>query len=328
MGGDARAVHSGVRIGRRLRAEIRAGCSWIGHGAKLAGRRGDRKTPLRYTAPMPPASPPPSRSSHRQAHPHVSRAVGVALVTGGARRIGREIAIALARAGWDIAVHYASSRADAYVTAGEIEGLGRRALPINRDIAIEAGVRSMLAECESDLGPVRCIVNNASRFEFDDAASFRVDPLLDLIRVNTAAPILLAQALHASVTARNTNGVVINLLDQKLGNPNPDFLSYTLSKAALAEATVLLAQALAPRVRVIGIAPGITLPATGQSQTGFERAHAAMPLGYGSTPTDIAEAVVYAVQARAVTGTVLTVDGGQHLMPSARDVMFTTEPKP
>ena len=259
---------------------------------------------------------------------HVPRAIGVALVTGAARRIGREIAIALARQGWDIAVHYASSRADAYVTVGEIEGLGRRALPVNRDIAIESGVRSMLAEIEGELGPVRCIVNNASRFEYDDAATFKVDTLLDLVRVNAAAPILLAQALHASVSKQQGDGggVVVNLLDQKLANPNPDFLSYTLSKAALAEATVLLAQALAPRIRVVGIAPGITLPAPGQSEQGFAAAQAAMPLGRGATPTDIAEAVVYAVRARAVTGTVLTVDGGQHLLPSARDVMFTTEP--
>jgi len=254
------------------------------------------------------------------------RAVGVALVTGAARRIGREIAIALAREGWDIAVHYASSRADAYVTVGEIQGLGRRAFPINRDIAIESGVRSMLAECNDELGPVRCIVNNAARFEFDDAASFHVDLLLELMRVNAAAPILLAQGLHASLPA-TAQGVVINLLDQKLANPNPDFLSYTLSKAALAEATVLLAQALAPRVRVVGIAPGITLPAPGQSERGFVRAHTATPLGRGSMPADIAEAVVYAVRARAITGTVLTVDGGQHLVPSARDVMFMTEPK-
>jgi len=257
---------------------------------------------------------------------HAPRSAGVALVTGAARRIGREIALALARDGWDIAVHYAGSRADAYVTVGEIEGLGRRAIPINRDIAIESGVASMLAECRGELGPVRCIVNNASRFEYDDASTFRVDRLLDLVRINTAAPILLAHALHASLP-EGAHGVVVNLLDQKLANPNPDFLSYTLSKAALAEATVLLAQALAPRVRVVGIAPGITLPAPGQTDAGFERAQASLPLGYGASPVDIAEAVAYVVRARAITGAVLAVDGGQHLAPSARDVMFLTEAK-
>lgn len=255
-----------------------------------------------------------------------NRSTGVALVTGGARRIGREIALALARAGFDIAVHYAGSRADAYVTAGEIQGLGRRALPINRDISIERGVRSMLAECQEELGPVTVVVNNASRFEYDDIAEFQTERLLEMMRINTAAPILLAQGLHATLPDA-ARGVVVNLLDQKLLNPNPDYLSYTLSKAALAEATILLAQALAPKVRVVGVAPGVTLPSSGQTERGFARAHAATPLRYSSTPLDIAEAVVYLVGARAVTGTVLAVDGGQHLVPSARDIMFLTEGK-
>ncbi|HUN91472.1 MAG TPA: SDR family oxidoreductase [Burkholderiaceae bacterium] len=271
-------------------------------------------------------SSPPVPASPPAASRHAPRSAGVALVTGAARRIGREIALALARDGWDIAVHYATSRADAYVTVGEIEGLGRRAFPINRDIAIESGVRSMLAECAGELGPVRCVVNNASRFVYDDAADFRVEPLLDLVRINAAAPILLAQGLHATLPD-DVEGVVVNLLDQKLLNPNPDFLSYTLSKSALAEATVLLAQALAPKVRVVGVAPGITLPAPGQTAAGFARAHMATPLRRGSTPSDIAEAVAYVVRARAVTGTTIVVDGGQHLVPSARDVMFLSEPR-
>ena len=118
--------------------------------------------------------------------------------------------------------------------------------------------------------------------------------------------------------------MVINLLDQKLWNPNPDFLSYTLSKSALKEATRLLALALAPRVRVVGVAPGITLPSGAQTEAGFERAHQRTPLGASSTPHDIAQAVVYLARASAVTGTTLLVDGGQHLQPSTRDVMFLT----
>jgi len=140
----------------------------------------------------------------------------------------------------------------------------------------------------------------------------------------SAAPVLLAQALAAQLP-EGADGVVINLLDQKLFNPNPDFLSYTLSKAALKEATVLLARALAPRVRVIGVAPGITLPSGEQSDAGFAAAHAKTPLGRSSTPEDVAQAVAYATRARAVTGTTLLVDGGQHLVPSDRDVMFLTE---
>ena len=196
-----------------------------------------------------------------------TRAAGAALVTGAARRIGREIAVALAHDGWDIAVHYASSRDDALETVRLVEAAGRRAVAINRDLAVEAGVRSLLAECTHELGEVTCIVNNASVFEYDDASTFAADTLAHTMRTNVAAPVLLAYGLHASL-AEDDRGVVINLLDQKLWNPNPDFLSYTLSKAALKEATVLLAQALAPRVRVVGIAPGVTLPSTLQTEAG------------------------------------------------------------
>jgi NAD(P)-dependent dehydrogenase (short-subunit alcohol dehydrogenase family) len=256
-----------------------------------------------------------------------SRAASAALVTGGARRIGREIALALARDGWDVAVHYATSRDDALATVAEIESLGRRAIAVNRDLAVEAGVRSLLAECAHELGEVTCVVNNASLFEYDDLAGFSVDVLARCVRTNVAAPVLLAQALHASLPGRD-RGVVINLLDQKLWNPNPDFLSYTLSKAALQQATVLLAQALAPKVRVVGVAPGITLPSGAQSEAGFAVAHAGTPLGRSSRPEDVAAAVVYLAKAQAVTGTTLLVDGGQHLVGSPRDVMFLTEPAP
>lgn len=251
--------------------------------------------------------------------------LGVALVTGAARRIGREIAFALAADGWDIAVHYATSRDDAQKTVADIEAIGRRAVAVNRDLGVEAGVKSLLAECAHELGPVTCVVNNASLFEHDDVAGFNGEQLLRAMRTNVVAPVLLAQALHAQL-ADGMNGVVINLLDQKLANPNPDFLSYTLSKAALQEATRLLAMALAPKVRVVGVAPGLTLVSGDQSQEGFERAHALTPLGRSSTPADIAQAVVFLARAQAVTGTTLLVDGGQHLVPSARDVMFVTEP--
>lgn len=249
---------------------------------------------------------------------------GVALVTGSARRIGRDIALALARDGWDVGVHYATSRDEALQTVADIEALGRRAVALNRDLAVEAGVRSLIAECGHELGPVTCVVNNASLFEPDTAASFTGDALLRAMRTNLVAPVLLAQSLHEQLTS-DARGVVINLLDQKLFNPNPDFLSYTLSKAALQEATVLLAVALAPKVRMVGLAPGLTLVSGNQSQAGFERAHTRTPLGRSSTPADIAQAVVYLARASAVTGTTLVVDGGQHLVPSERDVMFLVD---
>jgi NAD(P)-dependent dehydrogenase (short-subunit alcohol dehydrogenase family) len=247
----------------------------------------------------------------------------VALVTGAGRRLGRAIALGLARAGWDVAVHYRSSEAEARETAGAIEALGRRAALLQCDLADDIAARGLLARAVEALGPVSCVVNNASLFEYDNATGFSPALLAAHMQANVAAPVLLAQALHAA-TPPGSQAAVINLLDQKLYNLNPDFLSYTLSKAALHTATTMLAQALAPTVRVVGVAPGITMVSGDQSEGGFAQAHQATPLGRSSTPQDIADAVVYAASARALTGTTLVVDGGQHLVPLPRDVMFLT----
>jgi NAD(P)-dependent dehydrogenase (short-subunit alcohol dehydrogenase family) len=248
----------------------------------------------------------------------------VALVTGAARRIGRAIALALARDGWDVAVHYRHSEAEALATVADIEALGRRAAALRCDLAEQDQVRQLLARAAAALGPVGCVVNSASLFDYDSAADFGTARLDAHMHANLAAPILLAQALHAATPA-GAQAVVVNLLDQKLYNLNPDFLSYTLSKAALHTATTLLAQALAPTVRVVGVAPGITLVSGDQSAAGFEKAHQATPLGRSSTPEDVADSVCYVARARALTGTTLLVDGGQHLAPLARDVMFTAQ---
>ncbi|GIZ51929.1 SDR family oxidoreductase [Noviherbaspirillum aridicola] len=245
----------------------------------------------------------------------------VALVTGAARRIGRAIALALARRGWDVAVHYGRSAEEAAATVKEIEALGRRAQAFGCDLADEAQARSLLAEVKAALGPVGCVVNNASLFEQDDAGSFSVASLDRHMHANLAAPILLAQALHAA-TPDDARAVAINLLDQKLFNLNPDYLSYTLSKSALQTATVMLAQALAPKLRVVGVAPGITLVSGDQTEEGFAKAHRLTPLGRSSTPEDVADAVCFLAEAPAITGTTLLVDGGQHLIPLQRDVMF------
>ncbi|MET0266107.1 MAG: SDR family oxidoreductase [Duganella sp.] len=245
----------------------------------------------------------------------------VALVTGAARRIGRAIALGLARAGWDVAVHYRGSADEAQQVADEIRALGRRALTLQCELADEAAVRALLPRAIAALGPVQCVVNNASLFDYDSAADFGVARLDAHMHANLAAPILLAQALHGATPA-GEQAVVINLLDQKLYNLNPDFLSYTLSKAALHTATTMLAQQLAPTVRVVGVAPGITMVSGDQSEAGFANAHQQTPLGRSSTPDDIADSVVYAASARALTGTTLLVDGGQHLLPLPRDVMF------
>ena len=247
-----------------------------------------------------------------------------ALVTGAGKRIGRAIALGLAAAGWDVAVHYRHSAQEAEDTAAAVRALGRRAVLLQCDLSDEAATRALVGRAIDALGALECVVNNASQFEFDSATAFSPALLATLMQANLAAPLLLAQALHAA-TPEGSQAVVINLLDQKLDNLNPDFLSYTLSKAALKTATTMLAQALAPRVRVVGLSPGLTMVSGEQTAEGFAQAHQATPLGRSSEPQDIADAVCYLASARGVTGTTLLVDGGQHLMPLARDVMFLTK---
>jgi len=242
----------------------------------------------------------------------------VALVTGAAKRLGRVIALELARAGWDIAVHYGASRNEAEQTVDAIRALGRRAEAVQCELADEAAVRELLPQAHNLLGHVGCIVNNASLFDYDAAADFSQASLDRHMHINLAAPILLARALH-DATPEGEQAVVINLLDQKLYNLNPDFLSYTLSKAALESATTMLAQALAPRVRLVGVAPGLTMISHLQTEEEFSATHALSPLGASSRPDEVAQAVVFAAQNRALTGTTLLVDGGQHLMSMSRD---------
>lgn len=245
----------------------------------------------------------------------------VALVTGGARRIGRVIALALAERGWDVAVHYGRSADEALATVRDIAACGRRAQAFQCELGDEHAVRALLPQVIEALGPVGCVVNNAALFEQDDASDFSTTALDRHMHANLAAPLLLAQALHAA-TPDGAQAVAINLLDQKLFNLNPDFLSYTLSKAALQSATVMLAQALAPKLRVVGIAPGLTLVSGDQTEEAFAKAHTMTPLGHSSTPEDVAAAVCFVADAPAITGTTLLVDGGQHLIPLQRDVMF------
>lgn len=246
----------------------------------------------------------------------------VALVTGSAKRLGRAIALDLAAHGWDIAVHYRGSAAEAAGTVGALVALGARAHAFAADLADEAACAALLPAVVAHFGSVQAVVNNASLFEYDAVADFGYAAMERHWRANTGAPIVLARALHAHLQAAGGRGVVVNLLDQKLWNPNPDYLSYTLSKAALEAATTLLAQALAPAVRVCGVAPGVTLLSGPMSAAEFERAHRLTPLARSSTPEDIARAVRFLLDSPAITGTTLLVDGGQHLQAQPRDVLF------
>jgi NAD(P)-dependent dehydrogenase (short-subunit alcohol dehydrogenase family) len=221
-------------------------------------------------------------------------------------------------------VHYAQSRAEAEQTAAECAALTPGSLALAARLDDEAEARALLPAAAARLGRVDAVVNNASVFAFDDAASFGYVSMERHWRVNTGAAIVLAQALseHLDAARDGRQGAVVNLLDQKLWNPNPDFLSYTLSKAALESATTLLAQALAPRVRVVGVAPGLTLTSEWLSPERFAALHRLSPLGRSSTPDDVARAVRFALESPAITGTTLLVDGGQHLQRFERDFSF------
>jgi len=242
------------------------------------------------------------------------------LVTGAARRLGREIALTLARQGWRVAVHYRSSRDEALATVADIEALGQQAVALQADLSDEVSCRRLLPAAVQALGSLDAVVNSASAFEFDDAATFTYSMLERHLRANTAPAIVLAEALAEHLRGRpDVQGAVVNLLDQKLWNPNPDFLSYTLSKAALESATTLLALALAPRVRVVGVAPGLTLTSDWLQGERFEQLHKLSPLGRSSTAEDVAATVAFALANRSMTGSTVLVDGGQHLQRFDRD---------
>ena len=257
----------------------------------------------------------------------------VALVTGAARRIGRVIALELAQSGLDIALHHRGSDAktldDVEATARELRAAGARVQSFAADFADPAATAALLPRVAQAFGRVDVVVNSASRFEYDSPAEFDPALLESLTRSNVAAPVALARALAVQVLRQpastghgRVTPCVVNILDQKLHNPNPDYFSYTLTKAALAHATVLLAQALAPAVRVCGVSPGITLVSGPMDEDEFAKAHKLTALGRSSTPEDIARAVRFLIESPAITGIDLAVDGGQHLIGQSRDVLF------
>jgi NAD(P)-dependent dehydrogenase (short-subunit alcohol dehydrogenase family) len=244
-----------------------------------------------------------------------------ALVTGSAKRIGKAIARALGADGWNVAVHHNRSTIEAQALAEDIRSLGVNASAVKCDLSDAAAVAGLIPECNHRLGPLTCLVNNASLFEFDDPLNFDPYTWDRHAAINLRAPLQLARAFADQVPQRDV-GCVINMLDQKVFNLNPDFFSYTLTKVAMEGATRVLAMSLAPRVRVCGIAPGITLISGQQTPQGFERAHSNTPLGNSSDVDDIVAAVRYIIAAKSMTGDTMIVDGGQHLWPLRRDVQF------
>jgi NAD(P)-dependent dehydrogenase (short-subunit alcohol dehydrogenase family) len=247
------------------------------------------------------------------------------LVTGSAKRLGREIALALAHAGWQVAVHYRDSVEDARRTSRECAEISGNSSTFRANLGNETAVRNLVPKVVAHFGHLDAVVNSASTFEHDDVSSFGFAAMEKHMRSNAGAAILLAQALHSHVQERRgggdaaARGAVVNLLDQKLWNQNPDFFSYTLSKAALEAATTMLALALAPTLRVVGVAPGLTLTSTLLTDAQFQERHKMALLERSSTPEDVAATVRFALDNRSITGTTLLVDGGQHLMRFTRD---------
>lgn len=253
-----------------------------------------------------------------------------ALVTGAGRRLGRAMALYLASRGYDVAVHYAGSKDEAEAVATEIAAMGRRAVTLSADVLIEDEVQTLLPRAVAALGgPLTVLVNNASIFEHDDFASATRESWDRHIESNLRAPFVLTQAFAAQVPEPDIDeggepvarGLIVNMVDQRVWKLTPDFTSYTIAKAALWALTQTAAQGLAPRVRVNAIGPGPTLQGGRQTAEAFARQRAATVLQRGATPADITAALGYLIDARAVTGQMIAVDGGQHLAWQTPDVL-------
>jgi NAD(P)-dependent dehydrogenase (short-subunit alcohol dehydrogenase family) len=243
--------------------------------------------------------------------------VRAVLVTGGAKRLGAAFARALAASGWKVGIHYNSSAEEAERLAAELSGFA-----VGADLSDLSAAEGLVerAEAAAD-GPLTGLVNSASIFEHDRPEDAGAESLTRHFAVNAGAPALLARAFAARAPE---GAAIVNLLDQKIASPQPDHYAYTLSKAALAEATRLMAQAFAPKVRVMGVAPGYCLPSPTESDAAFERKAAEHNLTRRRLePADVAACVRFALECPALTGSVIFADAGEHLVPKARDVVFS-----
>lgn len=244
-----------------------------------------------------------------------------ALVTGAGQRIGRALAEALAADGFYVFVHHNRSIAEARETVDRIVAAGGRAKSVKADLASAKQAASLVSKCRARDVTLTCLVNSASLFKLDRAPNATAEDFDRHTAVNLRAPLLLSQAL-ARQLPEGERGVIVNLLDQKLYNLNPDFLTYTLSKVGLQGLTTLLAQAFAPRLRVAGIAPGLTLRSGSQTDARFAEQHQENPLGVGVTTEDLVRALRFIVTTPSYTGDVLIVDSGEHLTGRPRDIAF------
>ena len=235
-----------------------------------------------------------------------------ALVTGGAQRIGRACALALSEAGYAVAVHYHQSGTAVEEVVAAITQRGGKAVALSADLMDEEAVRSLLPRAASALGPIGALVNNASIFENDMAAAATHNSWDRHLAINLRAPFVLMQSFARDLPA-NSGGVIVNLLDERVWNLTPYFVSYTVSKAGLWTLTRTMALALAPRIRVNGIGPGPTLPSSRQNTEQFLDRCRKLPLRRGTSPGEIAAALRFILSAPGMTGQMIALDGGEHL---------------
>jgi NAD(P)-dependent dehydrogenase (short-subunit alcohol dehydrogenase family) len=244
------------------------------------------------------------------------------LVTGAGKRLGRAIALDLAADGWNVAVHYNGSEMEADDTAQAVRGFGVEAALLRADLSRESETEALVARAAAELGPLTALINSASIFENDSWDSVTRKSWDDHIGINLRAPFVLAQNFARQLPAGAT-GNIINLIDQRVLKPTPQFLSYSLSKAGLHWLTTTLAQGMGPRIRVNAVGPGPTIRNARQSEADFARQQDTTILGHGAAPADVCAAIRYLLSADAVTGQMLAVDGGQHLIWQTPDVQVT-----
>lgn len=249
-----------------------------------------------------------------------TRSPGTVLITGAARRIGRAIALDFAARGWNVAIHCHTSTAAADSLASDIAGSGNNVQVLQADLADPAAIEALIPKCLASIGAPTCLINNASTFLYDSLPSLEPDQWDRQLAINLRAPIFLAKSFARHLPAAAT-GNIINILDQRVLKPTPHFFSYAVSKAALWSATETMAQALAPRIRVNAIGPGPAMPSVHQTPEQFAHQSAATLLQRGTTPAEIAAAIRFILDAPALTGQMIALDGGQHLAWQTPDVL-------
>ncbi|MDC1092428.1 SDR family oxidoreductase [Hyphomicrobiales bacterium] len=241
-----------------------------------------------------------------------SMSPGVAIVTGGSKRIGKSIVKKLSFLGWKVIIHYNSNKNDALSLQKEIQKNGGAASIIKANLNSSKATEELISKSEKKFGKLTLLVNNASIFENDSVHSLTIDTWDIHNNVNTKAPLLLSQSF-AKLLPKKEPGVIINIIDQRVFSPRPDFISYSASKNSLFWLTKVLAQALSPKIRVCAIGPGPTLKGARQTDNDFKNQSQSVPLGNGSSPEDISQAIEFILNASSFTGQMITLDGGEHL---------------